>query len=359
MDELTYGIIGCGRISKNHLSAALKSNLKIIGLCDINARSLEDKLYTFTLSNEVRAFTDYKELLKASPPDIMAICTDSGSHGRIALDCIEAGCNVIIEKPIALDLLEADKIIEASERKGVKVAVCHQNRFNKAIIKIREAIEEGRFGKLIYGSAHVLWSRSRMYYQQAPWRGTWAQDGGALMNQCIHNIDILRWMLGDSIEEVTGLIGNLNHPYIEVEDLGLAMIKFKNGAHGLIEGTVNVFPDNLEETLYIFGEKGTVKAGGKSLNLIQEWTFQDLRMEDLDTEQKYRENPPDIYGFGHLPLYQDMIASIKENRSPYVDAQAGRQALELVLAIYKSSLEKRPIKLPLKEGSTMDFKGTT
>ena len=177
------------------------------------------------------------------------------------------------------------------------------------------------------------------------------------MNQCIHNIDMLRWMMGDSITEVIGFIDNINHPYIETEDLGLAIIKFKNGAYGLIEGTVNVFPDNLEETLYILGEKGTLKVGGKSLNLIEEWNFKELRVEDLTIELKYRENPPDIYGFGHLPLYEDMIKAIKEGHSPYVDAIAGRNALELVLAIYKSSQEKKAVTLPLKVGSTTDFKG--
>lgn len=357
MDSLTYGIIGCGRISSNHLKAAYKSGLRISCLCDINEQRLEEKYDKISLYTPVRKYTDYKLLLQETPPDIIAICTDNGSHGRIALDCIEAGSNVIIEKPIALNLEEADKIIDTSKNKGVKVAVCHQNRFNKAIMKVREAVEENRLGRLLYGSAHILWSRSRMYYDQASWRGTWESDGGALMNQCIHNIDMLRWMMGDDIKEVTGLIDNINHPYIEAEDLGLAIIKFQNGAYGLIEGTVNVFPDNLEETLYILGEKGTIKVGGKALNLLEEWSFQDIRIEDLTAELKYRENPPNIYGFGHLPLYEDMIASIKNNRSPYVDALAGRNALELILAIYKSSQEKKTIALPLKTGSTLDFKG--
>ncbi len=356
MDKLTYGIIGCGRISANHLKAAFKSGLDIISLCDINVERLEEKFDKVNLYNQVKKYTDYKLLLEEAPPDIVAICTDNGSHGKIALDCLEAGCNLIIEKPITLSLEEADEIIKTSRDKGLKVAVCHQNRYNKAIQKIREAVEEKRLGRILYGSAHILWSRNRMYYDQSSWRGTWTMDGGTLMNQCIHNIDMLRWMMGDSITEVIGLIDNINHPYIETEDLGLAIVKFKNGAYGLIEGTVNVFPDNLEETLYILGEKGTLKVGGKSLNLIEEWNFKDLRVEDLTIELKYRENPPDIYGFGHLPLYEDMITAIKENRSPYVDAKAGRNALELVLAIYKSSQEKKSVSLPLKTGSTTDFK---
>lgn len=200
--------------------------------------------------------------------DLVGIATESGIHAEIALYCIEHNINVIIEKPMAMSIEDADKIIKLSEEKGVKVSACHQNRFNIAVQEMRKALEAGRFGKLSHGSIHVRWNRNENYYTQAPWRGTWSQDGGALMNQCIHGIDLLRWMLGNEIDEVYGVTKQQFHDYLEAEDIGMAVVKFKNGAVATIEGTTNVYPKNLEETLYLFGENGTVKLGGKSTNNI-------------------------------------------------------------------------------------------
>ena len=177
------------------------------------------------------------------------------------------------------------------------------------------------------------------------------------MNQCIHNIDLLRWMMGDEIEEVMAYTDQLEHPYLEAEDLGIALVKFSNGAYGLIEGTTNVYPKNLEETLYIFGEKGTVKAGGTSDNIIEEWIFGDGLDDPEAVKATYGENPPNVYGFGHTPLYADVIDAIQTGREPYIDGEAGKRALELILAIYLSASERRPVKLPLKNCSTMDFVG--
>ena len=177
------------------------------------------------------------------------------------------------------------------------------------------------------------------------------------MNQCIHNIDLLRWMMGDEIIEVTAYTDRLNHEYIEAEDLGIALVKFKNGSYGIIEGTTNIYPANLEETLYIFGEKGTVKVGGHSVNIIEEWLFADQIDDPAAVKVRYSDNPPNIYGFGHNPLYADVIDCIKNNRKPYVDAEAGKRALELVLGIYKSAAEEKSVRFPLKKCRTMDFKG--
>ena len=177
------------------------------------------------------------------------------------------------------------------------------------------------------------------------------------MNQCIHNIDLLRWMMGGEIECVCGMTDRLAHPYIDCEDLGLAVVKFSNGAYGLIEGTTDIYPKNLEETLYIFGEKGTVKAGGQSVNIIEEWRFADGQDNPEEVIHAFSENPPNIYGFGHTPLYADVIDAIRTNREPLVNAEAGRSALELVLAIYKSAAEGVTVRFPLSECSTMDFKG--
>lgn len=354
---MKYALIGCGRISPNHIAAALENGLEIVAVCDIIEAKMDETIEKFNLGSQVKKYTDYLEMIRTEKPELAAICTESGKHGRIALDCIEEGVNLIIEKPIALSLEEADQIIDRAKEKQVKVCACHQNRFNKSVQKIREAVEADRFGKLLHGTAHIRWNRGEDYYRQAPWRGTWEQDGGALMNQCIHNIDLLRWMMGDEIVEVVGMTDNLIHDFIEAEDLGIALVRFKNGSYGIIEGTTNIYPKNLEETLYIFGEKGTVKAGGKSVNLIEEWMFADKLDDAEEVKGKYNENPPNVYGFGHTPLYKDVKEAIEEGREPYVTAEAGRRALELVLAIYKSAAEGKSIKLPVEKCSTMDFKG--
>lgn len=353
---MKYALIGCGRIAPNHIAAAKSNNLNFVGICDIDDNAMRDKASRFALDT-VHQYTDYHEMLEKEQPELVAIATESGEHTRIALDCIDFGCNLIIEKPIALSLSDADSIIRSAKEKGVKVCVSHQNRFNKSIRKIREALEHGRFGQMFYGTAHIRWCRNHDYYSCAKWRGTWEQDGGALMNQCIHNIDLLRWMMGDEIDEVVGMTDRLAHSYIEAEDLGIALVRFKNGSYGIIEGTTDVYPQNLEETLYLFGQTGTVKAGGQSVNRIEEWRFSDTMDEPEKVIAEFAEDPPNVYGFGHTPLYADMIEAVKHNRKPYVDGEAGRRALELVLAIYRSAAEDRPVRFPLEPCSTTEFKG--
>lgn len=355
---MKYALIGCGRISTNHIKAALANKLEIAAVCDIIPQHMEELLAKHGLEGDssIKRYTDYKQMLAENDIQLAAIATESGLHAEIALYCIERGINVIIEKPMAMSIADANKIIELSQKHQVKVAACHQNRFNLAVQQLHRAIEENRFGKLSHGTIHVRWNRGRDYYTQAPWRGTWAQDGGALMNQCIHGIDLLRWMLGNEIDEVFGVTRQQLHNYLEAEDIGVAIVKFKNGAIGTIEGTTNVYPKNLEETLYIFGEKGTVKLGGKSTNTIDVWEFADESAED-SANKGLIEETVNVYGNGHPALYADMIDAIKENRAPFVDAKAGKNALELVLAIYKSQKEGRAVKLPLDEFSTLDMVG--
>lgn len=353
---MKYALIGCGRISPNHIEAARNNGLDIIAICDIDRNKMENIESKFRLAN-IHKYTNFKDLLKNEELDLIAIATESGKHASIALDCIDAGCNVIIEKPIALSISDADAIIAAGKRKCVTVCVNHQNRFNKSIQYIRKALEDGRFGKLFHGAAHIRWHRGQEYYSQAAWRGTWEQDGGCLMNQCIHNIDLLRWMMGDDVEEVMAYTDQVKHSYLETEDIGLALVKFSNGSYGLIEGTTNVYPKNLEETLYIFGEKGTVKVGGISDNVIEEWSFEDNFDDPEKVKEIYGERPTNVYGFGHTPLYKDVIQAIKLGKSPIADAEAGKHALELVLAVYQSAFTGKAVKLPLGNCSTLDFKG--
>lgn len=355
---MRYALIGCGRISPNHLAAAQANKVEIVGLCDIDAAMLEDKMFKFKLDAlKVAQYDDYQLMLDDLKPELVSICTESGKHAAIALDCIRRGINIIVEKPIALSIEDADAIIEEARKHNVKVCACHQNRFNKSVMKIREAMDQRRFGRLFYGTAHIRWNRGHEYYDRASWRGTWEQDGGALMNQCIHNIDLLRWMMGNEVTEVFAYTDKLNHPYIEAEDLGIALIRFANGSYGIIEGTTDIYPKNLEETLYLFGEKGTVKAGGQSVNIIEEWRFADMLDDAEEVKATYHENPPNVYGFGHTPLFADVIESIRNDRQPMVTAEDGKRALELVLAIYKSAAEGRPVKLPLAKCATTDFTG--
>lgn len=354
---MKYALIGCGRISPNHIMAAKNNNLDMVAICDVDVSCMDDKVRKFDIPATVKKYTDYKVLLAEEKPELVAICTESGLHAGIAVDCIHAGCNVIIEKPIALSIADADAIIAAAEEKGVKVCVSHQNRFNKSIRKIRDAVEKGRFGRMFHGTAHIRWARDWEYYSRAKWRGTWAQDGGCLMNQCIHNIDLLIWMMGGEPVEVMAYTDRLKHDYIEAEDLGIAVVKFSNGTYGIIEGTTNVYPKNLEETLYLFGEKGTVKAGGASVNKIEEWCFSDALDDAAAVKAEFAENPPNVYGFGHTPLYADMIDAITNDRAPLITAEDGKKALAMILAIYKSAAEGRPVRFPLAECNTLDFTG--
>lgn len=355
---MNYALIGCGRIATNHIKAVLNNGLQLVAVCDIEPANMEALLAKHDLQKDgnIARYTDHRRMLAEHPElELVAIATSSGAHAAIALDCIDAGVNVIIEKPIAMSMADAEEIIRRSAEKGVQVCACHQNRFNIAVQKTRQALEAGRFGKLSHGSIHVRWNRNRDYYEQASWRGTWAEDGGCLMNQCIHGIDLLRWMLGDEVDTVYGVTRQQQHSYLEAEDIGMAVLTFKNGAVATIEGTTNVYPKNLEETLYLFGEKGTVKIGGKSTNNLDVWDFADET--EVDTANKgLQEATSNVYGNGHTSLYADMIEAIQTGRKPYVDAQAGRNALEIVLAIYKSAKTGQPVKLPLTEFASVDMR---
>ncbi|MDE7326761.1 MAG: Gfo/Idh/MocA family oxidoreductase [Lachnospiraceae bacterium] len=354
---MKYALIGCGRISTNHIEAALNNRLEIAAVCDVKPECMELLLAKHGLKEDtkIKRYTDFRKMLEETMPEFVSIATESGMHGEIAMYCIRRGIHVIIEKPMAMSLAQADKIIALAEQYHVKVAACHQNRFNLAVQEMRMALEAGRFGKISHGAVHVRWNRSRDYYSQAPWRGTWEQDGGALMNQCIHGIDLLRWMMGE-VDSVYGVIRQQFHNYLEAEDVGLAVVTFKNGAVATIEGTTNVYPKNLEETLYLFGEKGTVKLGGKSTNHIEIWDFADETENDCK-KKGLEETTRNVYGNGHTSLFADMVSAIRENRNPYVDAYEGRRALELVLAIYKSQKMGEVIRFPLTEFASADMAG--
>jgi predicted dehydrogenase len=346
MEKLIYALIGCGRISKNHISAITenKDHFTPIAFVDV-IKERADK----ALIGDAKAYTDYKKMLNEIKPDVVAIATESGYHADIACDCLKAGCHVILEKPMALSVSDCDRIIECSKKYNKKVGVCFQNRFNEPIQKLRSAIEEERFGRLYHGQISIRWNRNLDYYEQASWRCTWAQDGGALMNQCSHGIDLMQWMLGSKVKSVYGVLRKFSSPR-EAEDFGSAIVEFDNGAVGIIEGTVDVYPKNLEEKLSIFGEKGSVVVGGLAVNHIETWKLEGEALSASD-----RIDPPDVYGFGHIPFYKDFYDAVVNDNKPYISAEDGKIAVEIILAIYKSMKEGKRIQMPM-EFNTLEMK---
>ena len=350
---MKYALIGCGRISPNHIGSAIDNKLEIKAVCDLKEEKAHALLEKYGLK-DVKVYTDYKEMLAAEEPQLVAIATESGYHAEIAEYCIRQGCNVIIEKPLALSMADARRIIAARDEMGVVACINQQNRFNKPVQLLREQLESGKLGKLFHGTLQMHWNRDEKYYQSPSWRGTYQLDGGALMNQCIHGIDLLRWTMGGEPTEVIAMTDNLNHPYIEAEDIGLALIRFKNGSYGVLEGTVNTYGGNLDETLSVYGETGVIQIGGIATNKLTHYA---VKGDERDFEELSREvntEPKNVYGFGHSFLYADVIEAIKTGRSPYVPLEEGLKALELVLAIYKSGASGKPVTFPLEEYATTD-----
>lgn len=349
---MKYALIGCGRVAPSHIKAARLNNIDIVAICDIDP----EKAKAFALEQQledVNIYADYKEMLSKESVDFVSIATISGTHAEIAVYCAEQGVNFLVEKPMAMSIAEANAVLEAAEKSGVTAGVCHQNRFNIAVQELKRAIDNDRFGKLSHGSIHVRWFRDESYYNQDDWRGKWATDGGALMNQCIHGIDLLRWVFGGEIESVYGSVRNQYHPYIEAEDIGVAVVNFKNGAVATIEGTVNTL-DNLEETLCVFGENGMVRLAGMSASTIDVWQFRDEESADQD-RRFIEEKAPNVYGNGHTSLFLDFAQAVKEKRQPYVDLKAGKEAVELVLSIYKSQKTGDKATFPLTDFGTVDM----
>lgn len=359
----SVGIIGCGRISYKHIEGLIKNRNKVFlaAVCDIDKAKAIKRAEEYIAQVEgltVNVYTDYIEMLNAENIDIVTIATESGYHSEIAIACLEAGCHVICEKPMALSTEEADQMIATADRVGKKLSVCFQNRFNAPVVKLREALTLGRFGSNLHGSIQVRWNRMNDYYQQALWRGTWELDGGTLMNQCTHGIDLLQWMMLSNVKRIHGVTRRFQKP-IEAEDFGAAILEFDNNSVGMIEGSANVYPKNLDETLSIFGERGSVVIGGLAVNKILTWRFSDAESfgdfeeKVLDPNEK---DPPTVYGFGHSALFADVIDSIERNREPVVSGREGRKAMDIILGIYKSMKIGQAVDMPISF-STKEMKG--
>lgn len=356
--KYTVSLIGCGRISFKHIEGFAENadSMRISATCDPVIERAEAKAQESRSNAAV--YTDYRKMLAECKPDIVMIAAESGKHKDIAVECLNAGCHVICEKPMSLSTRDADEMIAAAKKNTRKLGVCFQNRFNAPIQRLRTALEAGRFGKILHGTIQIRWNRGETYYAEAPWRGTWAQDGGTLMNQCTHGIDLLQWMLGEDAVRVQAQTRRFLRP-IEAEDFGAAVVEFKNGAVGIIEGSACVYPTNINETLSVFGEKGSAVVGGLAVNKIETWRFADAQNAG-DPEEKVlnpnEKDPPTVYGFGHTALFRDFINAIETNREPLISGERGKKALEIILAVYKSQKTGRAVDLPC-DFSASEMKG--
>jgi predicted dehydrogenase len=266
--------------------------------------------------------------------DVVVVLTPSGLHAENVVNLSKYGKDIMVEKPMALTLDSADEMISACDKNNCKLFVIKQNRFNVPVVKLKEALDSDRFGKLVLGTVRVRWARHQPYYDQAEWRGTWAMDGGVLTNQASHHVDMLEWMMGDVVSVFAKSITALAN--IEAEDTAIVTLKFKNGALGIIEATTAARPTNLEGSISILGEKGTVVVGGVAVNKMQTWVFEDEVEGDGEILEKYSVNPPNVYGFGHQAYYEHVVGCIKEGNQNLVDGLQGRKSIELISAIYES-----------------------
>jgi predicted dehydrogenase len=306
---------------------------------------MEGRARTFGERYSVPFFTDYHRMMHAlgAQLDVVNIATPSGTHAAVCLDLAPYGKDLVVEKPMALTLPDADAMIEACDRARVKLFVVKQNRFNVPVRKLRGAIEADRFGKLVLGTVRVRWCRTQDYYDQDAWRGTWADDGGVFANQASHHVDLLQWMMGDVdsvfARSATRLVD------IEVEDTGAAVVKFSSGALGIIEATTAARPTDLEGSISILGEHGTVEIDGFAVNRMKLWSFKNVRDGDREALEQYRENPPNVYGFGHLRFLEHVVDCVRNDVPALVDGREGRRSLELITAIYESIESGREVPL--------------
>lgn len=336
------GVIGCGRISKKHFETIknLKDQLELKAVCDIK----EDKAKKYSKKYNVNSYKKYEKMLKNEDLDIVSICTPSGTHPEIGIKAANQNIHVLSEKPMGVRLNEAEDFINACDKNGVYLFVVKQNRLNPGIAALKKAIDKNRFGQIYFINSTIFWTRPQEYYDLADWRGTWEFDGGCFMNQASHYVDLVQWF-GGAVENVVAKTATMARD-IEAEDTGAAILKFRNGAMGVIQTTMLTYPKNMEGSITIIGEKGTVKIGGIALNKVEKWEFEDYEDEDkIIFQSNY--NPPSVYGYGHLQYYKNMLKVLKGKTKPSTDGREGKKSLEIILAIYKSSQTGQKVSIPL------------
>lgn len=332
-EMIGFALVGCGRIARRHselLGHGQIRNARLVAVCDI----AEEKARRIGEEFTVPWFTDMHQMMQAVEIDIVVILTESGNHARHAIALAPYGKHVVVEKPMALTLDDADKMIRACDAAGIRLFVVKQNRFNVPVVKTREALDAGRFGKLVIGTVRVRWCRSQAYYDQDTWRGTWAMDGGVLTNQASHHLDLLEWMMGE-VDSVFAMTSTALAK-IEAEDTGVAILRFRSGALGVVEATTAARPKDLEGSLSLLGEGGTVEIGGFAVNELKTWSFVQPEAEDDTVRERFSVNPPDVYGFGHRAYYEHVVDCVLRGARQLVDGLEGRKSLELINAIYES-----------------------
>ena len=339
---IRIALVGCGRISRTHIDAiANVDGVTLVAVCD----DLEARAKETGASAGVPWFTDYATMLRDVPCDAVTVATPSGLHPAHGIAAARAGKHVICEKPMATSLKGADELVTACDDAKVQLFVVKQNRLNPAVQLLKRAVDKGRFGRIYVANTTVWWSRPQEYYDQAPWRGTWEFDGGAILNQASHYVDLMQWLIGpvDTVMAKTATLARR----IEAEDTGIAVLKYRSGALGSIQVTMLTWPKNLEGSITVLGEKGTVKIGGTAVNKVEHWAFADADPDDALVEQA-NTAPPSVYGFGHEGYYRNVLAVLHGESRPDTDGRGGRKSLELVLAIYESARTGREVALPLK-----------
>ncbi len=339
MADLRFGLIGCSKIARKHASGlAGVEGGQLAAVCDLDldrARELADEY-------DVPAYESYEKMVQNEEIDVLSVLTPSGHHARHAMDVVRFGKHIVVEKPLALRLEDADAVIRACDAKGIKLFVVKQNRYNAPIQALRRALDDGRFGRLVMGTIRVRWCRPQPYYDAAPWRGTWEMDGGVLTNQASHHIDMLEWMLGD-VDSVTAMTAT-QLADIEAEDTGVAILRFRSGALGVIEATTATRPADLEGSISILGEKGSVVVGGFAMDKLETWRFTDPIPEDERVFEEHGTNP-EGFGWNHGRYLAGVVDALRDGRRGLVDGLEGRRSLELINALYESAETGREVPL--------------
>jgi UDP-N-acetyl-2-amino-2-deoxyglucuronate dehydrogenase len=331
---MKYGLIGCGRISRKHIKAALDNSLQIVALCDLDLNNIrlvreEYKLYG------IREYSNYEKMInELDDLDLVSICTPHESHAEIAKKLIRANINVIIEKPVTLNSEDGEELISLSKEYNVKVTVCHQNRFNPPIVYLHERINSSNFGKLLYLSAQLRWNRNEEYYRSSEWRGSENSLDGILMNQAIHILDIILWIVNSKVLNIDFKLRKLRHKYNEMEDFAALIIEFENDVIVSLEATSAIYLKNLESKIGFFYENASIQIGGTALNKIDYWISENLIEQTSLLPLEYPLSAADIYGEGHYYLFKDMINSIIFDHEPAITIRDGLNAVELILRIY-------------------------
>jgi len=333
MAKLRFALVGCGNIARKHAHAIQNyvEDAEIGAFVDLNIARAQE----FSAKYGAPAFSSVAEMMREMGDriDVFSVLTPSGAHCANVLDLVPYGRTLVVEKPLALKLSDADRMIDACEVAGVKLFVVHQNRYNLPILRAREALAQGRFGRLVLGTVRVRWTRDQAYYDSESWRGTWAHDGGVFMNQAVHHIDMLSWFMGQA--ETVRSMASTRLVKIEAEDTGVAVIRYSSGAMGVVEATTATRPKDLEGSISILGEKGTVVIGGFFMNELVTWNFEDKQPIDDVVFEEHGKNPPAL-GYNLGEYLRGVVASVRTNSAALVDGLEGRKSLELITALYES-----------------------